>query len=273
MAVEAGVVQSEPSMEWLEERVDVGGDALIVRRAGSGRPLLVLHEELGCPGPVAWQATLGEQRTLLVPLHPGFSRSPASDWIASVRDLACFYGRYLREQEQVPLDVIGFSFGGWIAAEMAANDPALFSRMVLVGATGVRPPEGEILDMFLSTAEDYLRATVLDPAATDEFTSLYGAEITPEQFEAFEEARAQVARLAWRPYLFNPSLPHLLDGANALPTLILWGDKDGVVPRSAGEVYRRAIPDSKLVVFPDCGHRPEIEKREDFLAELRAFLG
>ena len=260
-------------MEWLEERVDVGGDALVVRRAGSGRPLLVLHEELGCPGPVAWQETLGEQRTLLIPLHPGFGRSPASDWIANVRDLACFYARSLREQGLVPIDVIGFSFGGWIAAEMAANDPALFSRMVLVGATGVRPPDGEILDMFASTAENYLRASVLNPADTDEFTSLYGAEVTPEQFEAWEDARAQVARLAWKPYLFNPSLPQLLEGANALPTLILWGDKDGVVPRSAGEVYRRAIPDAKLVVFPDCGHRPEIEKREDFLAELRAFLG
>lgn len=233
----------------------------------------MLHEELGCPGPVAWQETLGQQRTLLIPLHPGFSRSPASDWIASVRDLACFYARYLREQGLGPIDVIGFSFGGWIAAEMAASDPALFSRMVLVGATGVRPPEGEILDLFASTAENYLRASVLNPAETEEFTGLYGAEVTPEQFEAWEDARAQIARLAWKPYLFNPSLPHLLEGANGLPTLILWGDKDGVVPCSAGEVYRRAIPDAKLVVFPDCGHRPELEKREDFLAELTVFLG
>ncbi len=256
-----------------EEKVEVGDDSLLVQTMGSGRPLLVLHEELGCPAPVGWQTELARSRTLVTPLHPGFGRSPASEWIANVRDLACFYARYLRDQRLVPIEVIGFSFGGWIAAQMAAQDPSLFSRMILVGALGIRPPEGEILDLFMRTAEKYLQASVLDREATPEFGALYGAEITPEQFEAWEDARAQVARWAWQPYLFDPSLPRLLEGVRGVPSLVIWGADDAVVPRSAAEAYRRALPGARLVVFPRCGHRPEIEQRAAFLGELRAFLG
>jgi pimeloyl-ACP methyl ester carboxylesterase len=156
---------------------------------------------------------------------------------------------------------------------MAANDPALFSKMVLVAAAGVRPPEGEILDLFLLTGQAYLRASVLDPERTPEFAALYGADQTPEQFEAWEECRAETARVAWQPYMYNPSLPHLLGGVRDVPTLIVWGEEDRVVPRSAAEVYRRAIRGSKLVLLPECNHRPEIEKREEFTRELTSFLG
>jgi pimeloyl-ACP methyl ester carboxylesterase len=256
-----------------EKKYPVAGVDLLVLETGRGKPLLILHEELGNPGPVRWQAALSESRKLITPLHPGFGRTPRVDWIASVRDLACFYARFLREQKLDPIDVIGFSFGGWIAAEMAANDPGLFSRMALVGAAGIKPPEGEILDAFLLTGQTYLQASVLDPAKTPEFTALYGADQTPEQFEAWEECRAESARLAWQPYMYNRSLPHLLEGVRDVPTLLLWGAEDRIVPPSAGEAYRRAIPGSKLVVFPGCNHRPEIEKREEFVRELQSFFG
>ena len=264
---------AESAIRWSEDTRRVGETDLVVQTAGRGKPLLILHEELGSPGPLRWQAEMAESRTLILPLHPGFGRTPRVEWVASVRDLACFYARFLREQKLAPVDVIGFSFGGWVAAEMIANDPSLFSKMVLVGACGIRPPEGEILDLFLLTGQKQLRASVLDPEGTPEFTALYGAEQTPEQFEAWEECRAEIARIAWQPYMFNPSLPHLLEGVRNVPTLLLWGAQDGVVPPSAGEAYRRAVAGSKLVVFPDCGHRPEIERREEFVRKLRAFLG
>lgn len=258
---------------WTEEWREVGGAALLVRRAGHGKQLLVLHEELGCPGPLRWEKKLAETRSLVVPLHPGFGRTPRVDGIRGVRDLACFYARFLREEKLSPTDVLGFSFGGWVAAEMAANDPLLFSKMVLVGAAGIRPPRGDILDAFLLTGKSYLQASVLDPSKTEEFTSLYGADQTPEQFAAWEEARAETARLAWEPYMFNPSLPMLLGGVQGVPALLLWGEQDGVVPSSAGEAYREALPKAKLVRFPNCGHRPEVEQRERFLGEVQAFLG
>jgi pimeloyl-ACP methyl ester carboxylesterase len=261
------------SLEWSEERHRLCGIELVVLRAGQGKPLLVLHEELGHPGPLRWHEDVASRRTLLIPLHPGFGRTERVEWIGGMRDLACFYARFLREQKHAPIDVIGFSFGGWLAAEMVANDPSLFSRMILVGAAGVRPPEGEILDLFRVTAKAYLRDSVADIGATTEFASLYGGEQTPEQVEAWEDARAETARLAWAPYMFNPSLPHLLEGVRGVPALLLWGAEDRVVPQSAGQVYERSLADAKRVVFDGCGHRPEIETREAFVRELQSFLG
>ena len=259
-------------LDWSDETVAVGGANLVVQKAGSGPPLLILHEELGCPGTVSWQETMARSRTLVVPQHPGFGRSERAEWIVCVRDLACLYAMYLRKQKLAPAAVIGFSFGGWIAAEMAANDPALFSKLVLVGAHGIKPPEGEILDQFMLTADEYLRQSVVDPSATDEFLKLYGGEITPEQYEAFEEARAETARLAWKPFMFNPSLPHLLEAAAGLDTLLIWGGRDAVAPPSIGVAYKAAIPGAKLVTLSGCGHRPEIEKRDAFLSEVQEFL-
>ena len=257
--------------EWAPAEFEVGSDRLQVLKTGRGQPLLVLHEELGHPGTLAWHGALAAERTIVLPLHPGFGRTPRVEWIASVRDLACFYARFLREQSLCPIDVLGFSLGGWIAAEMAANDPGLFRRMVLVAPPGIRPPEGEILDLFVPTAKEFLRQTVRDPDKTPEFASLYGGDETPEQYEAWEDARAEVARLAWQPYLYNPSLSHLLGGI-AIPTLLVWGSDDHVVPVSVGRAYESALSVAKLVVLPESGHRPEIEARDAFLAALRAHL-
>lgn len=253
------------SQEWTEETVRVAGTDLVFIKGGSGRPLLVLHEELGHPGWLRWHSIMAQSRTLYIPLHPGFGRSPRVEWIRSIRDLAGFYARVLRERDLSPADVIGFSLGGWIAAEMAASCAHQFRRMVLVAPVGVRPPQGDIMDMFLVTARAYLDASVHDPANTPEFATLYGGAPTPEQFEAWEDARAEVARLAWQPYMYNPSLGPLLEGVKDLPTFVLWGRQDKVVPLSAGEVYKKSIAGSELVVFEGCGHRPEIEKPQQFI--------
>jgi pimeloyl-ACP methyl ester carboxylesterase len=255
-----------------EDTVKVGADDLIVMKGGSGKPLLVLHEELGWPGWMKWNETLSENRAIVTPLFPGFGKTPRAEWLLSVRDLGCFLARYLRDNNLAPIDVIGFSLGGWIAAEMAANDPAIFSKLVLVAPAGIRPPEAEIFDMFTVPALIYLRDSVRDPANTPEFSKLYDGGLSPEQYEAFEDARAETARLAWQPYMFNPSLPHLLEGTVKTPTLIVWGKDDHVVPITAASVYQRVIKGSRLVAFDSCGHRPEVEKSDQFIKEVRNFL-
>ena len=82
------------------------------------------------------------------------------------------------------------------------------------------------MDIFPITMRTHLRATVADPHGTPEFLKLYGGEMTPEQFEAFEDARAESARIGWEPYMHNPALPYLLRGTKT-PTLLVWGTKDG----------------------------------------------
>ena len=257
---------------YTESTIHVGDTGVTLIRGGSGSPLVVLHEELGHPGWLSWHANLSRDHSLIVPVHPGFGSLPRADWISSVRDLAGFYSRMLREMDLDQVDVIGFSLGGWVAAEMAAADSRQFRRMALVAPTGLRPPEGEIMDMFVVTARTYLNASVLDSKNVPEFASLYGGEETPGQFEAWEDARAESARLAWKPYMHNPSLGPLLEGVQGLPTLIVWGRDDAVVPLSAGQRYNQAITGSELTVLDDCGHRPEIEQTQQFVRIVRGLL-
>ncbi len=254
-----------------EETVSVLGQPVMVLKGGSGKPLLIFHDELGYPGWMTWNESLGRQRTVLIPLQPRFGKTPRLDWVRSYRDLAGFYSQMLREMSLSPIDVIGFSAGGFIAAEMAAADPRMFSKMILVAPMGLRPAEGEIMDIFPMTIRSHLLATVADPANTPEFARIYGGEMTPEVFEAFEDARAETARLGWEPYMYNPSLPHLLRGVRT-PTLLIYGTADRVVPRGCIDAYKQALPQAEIVTIPSVGHRPEIENSAEFERAVMRFL-
>jgi pimeloyl-ACP methyl ester carboxylesterase len=250
------------------------GAEIAVIRGGSGKPLLILHDELGYPGWLSWNERLAVERALVIPLQPGFGRTERIDWIRSYRDLAGLYSQVMREWDAAPIDVIGFSAGGFIAAEMAAADPRIFSRMVLVAPMGIKPSSGEIMDIFAVTVRNHLLATVADPANTPEFMKVYGGPMTPEQFEAFEDARTENARLAWEPILHNQTLPFFLPSVRNLPVQVIWGREDAIVPVSAAAAYRDALRNTgvKVAIFDHCGHRPEIEKPAEFLQMVREFL-
>jgi pimeloyl-ACP methyl ester carboxylesterase len=256
---------------WSEETVKVAGSELALIKGGGGKPLLIFHDELGYPGWMAWNEAFAENRTLLVPLQPGFGKTPRLDWVRTYRDLAGFYSQVVREMRLEPVDVIGFSAGGFIAAEMAAADPKIFSHMVLVAPMGIKPSEGEILDFFALTIRHHLRATVAEPDKTLEFAHIYGGEMTPAQFEAFEDARAETARIGWEPFMHNPSLPYLLRGLTT-PTLLIWGARDSVVPRGCIDEYRKVIPRAQVVELAGVGHRPEIEDALSFERAVEKFL-
>ncbi len=258
-------------VHWTEETANVAGIALALVRGGSGPPLLVLHDELGYPGWMTWNEELAQHRELIIPLQPGFGKTPQLDWMRNYRDLGGFYARVLRQMHLTPIDVIGFSAGGFIAAEMAASDPKIFQRMILVAPMGLKPAEGEIFDFFAVTIRSHLLQTVVD-SETSEFGAIYGGEMTPEQFELFEDARAETARIGWEPFMHNPSLGYLLQGVTDLPTLLVWGQEDAVVPQGCIEAYHQAMAGAQVVAIPGVGHRPEIEHATAFLNAVQAFL-
>jgi pimeloyl-ACP methyl ester carboxylesterase len=258
-------------IRWSEESVSVVGVQLSMIKGGSGKPIVIFHDELGYPGWMTWNESLAHDHTLYIPLQPGFGKTPKLDWVRTYRDLAGFYSQVIREMGLEPIDVIGFSAGGFIAAEMAAADPRIFSRMVLVAPMGLKPAVGEIKDIFPITIRSHLRATVADPAGTHEFTKLYGGEMTPAQFEAFEDARAETARIGWEPYMHNPALPHLLR-SNKTPTILVWGTRDTVVPRGCIDAYQQALAGAQVALIENVGHRPEIENSAEFERIVTRFL-
>ncbi len=256
---------------WSETTVSVAGTELAMIRGGAGKPLLMFHDELGYPGWMTWNEALAKDHELIIPLQPGFGKTPRVDWIMSYRDLGGFYARILRETGLAPIDVIGFSAGGFIAAEMAASDPGMFSHMILVAPMGLKPTEGEIFDFLAVTIRSALLQSVAD-SNIPEFGQIYGGEMSPEQFELFEDARAETARLGWEPFMYNPSLSYLLEGATHLPTQLIWGQEDAVVPKGCIEAYQKAIPSAKVVEISGVGHRPEIENSAAFIKAVQAFL-
>jgi pimeloyl-ACP methyl ester carboxylesterase len=254
-----------------ETTVTVGDAELVMLTAGEGRPLVVLHDELGFPGWLQWTRDLADHRQLLVPLQPGFGKTPRLEWANDYRDLASFYLRIVRDLGLLPADVIGFSAGGYIAAEMVAANPQAFNRVALVAPLGLRPSEGEIFDFLAVTARRHLEATVSNQDVP-EVNAIYGGAMTPETFELFEAARAETSRLGWEPFMFSPSLGERLKGADGVEALIVWGDTDRIVPRACAEEYARVLSGSRLEILPKCGHRPEIEATPTFSKLLNDFF-
>ncbi len=182
-----------------EELVQVGGTKIQLFKGGAGDPLLLLHGAGGNRGWLRYVQSLAEQYTVYLPTHPGFGASERPDWIQNMQDLACFYTWFQEEQGLEGARCIGFSMGGWLAAEMAV-------------------------------------------------------------------------RLCWKPYMHDLRLPTLLARVR-LPTRIVWGREDRLVPAECGQLYQKAIPGSDLVIVEGCGHSPQIEKREEFAQTALEFLG
>ena len=73
--------------------------------------------------------------------------------------------------------------------------------------------------------------------------------------------------------MFDPSLPFHLAGLGDLPTMIVWGDADLIVPRGAVDAYVAAMPAARVEILPGIGHRPEIEAVDRFVECVEDFLG
>lgn len=255
-----------------EEFVEAAGLRIQLRRGGAGAPLLILHGELGVPGWLSAYAQLAQHFTVYVPSLPGFGQSARPDWIISVRDLAAWVTWFVRDLKlPQPLPVIGSSLGGWVAAEIATVNPGLFTKMVLVGAAGLKPDEGQVWDYFMHSNKEAFAQAFFDPANAPEYARYYGDGWTREDELQAEVNREMAARLVWKPYMRSHTLLALLGGITT-PTLVVWGRQDAIIPLNVCQGYVRAIPGARAHVLDRCGHLPEMEQPEAFVSAVREFL-
>jgi pimeloyl-ACP methyl ester carboxylesterase len=257
--------------EYRDEFVEVAETTLHWLRGGQGEPLLILHGAGGNRGWLQYLQALSQRFRVYLPDHPGFGTSAQPEWIASVPDLACFYLWALEDLGLTRLRVIGFAMGGWLAAEMAVMCPQLFERMVLVGAAGIKPTQGEITDIFLLSAAELTARMFYNPTQAPEYETLYGRQPTPEEQDILNRNREMAARITWKPYMHDPRLPFLLKRLR-LPTLIVWGRQDAIVPVHCGEIYHQNIHGSRLTILEQCGHVPQIERPQEFINIVSEFL-
>jgi len=256
------------SPPYTDRVVELGALTAHLLQAGAGSPVLVLHHDVGNPGWLPFYEGLARQASVTVPSYPGYGASPRADWMRSVRDLAVVEQWLLASLDLGAVSLIGLGFGGWVATEMASMAPRLFRRLVLVGAMGLQPERGEMLDQAILAHEAYVRAGFHDPAR---FDAVFGAEPASEQLEAWDLHRESTFRIAWKPYMYSQTLPYLLGGIRS-KALIVWGDDDRIVPRECGERYRDLLPDARLETIADCGHFVEMERPEALLDLVLPFL-
>jgi len=242
---------------WNAQDVELGEVKLHLMRAGRGRPVLVLHHDIGTLEQLPFYDALAEKFDVIVPRHPGFGVQERPQWLRHPRDLAALYQWLLADLGIERASIVGLGFGGWIAAEMAALAPRDFHRLVLVGAMGVKPPEGDIFDQAIVSYIDYARAGFHDQEA---FARVFG-DVSTDQLVAWDLCREMSFRIAWKPYMYNQTLPHLLGGVRA-PALVVWGEDDKIVPYSAGQRYARALREARLETVRGAGHFVDMEQPE-----------
>ena len=252
---------------WKEEDAHVAGSRTRLRTAGTGDPLLVLHHDIGSLDRLPFYDALAERFTVYLPAHPGYDGAERPAWMRSVRDMAVAYQGFLAERNLTGVSLVGLGFGGWIAAEMATMAPRGFRRLVLVGAMGIKPERGDILDQALVSYIEYARAGFADQKV---FDRLFGADPPTSQLEQWDLNREMSFRIAWKPYMYSQTLPHLLGGVQA-PSLVVWGGKDKIVPLECGEHYAKALPRARLHVVEGAGHFVEMEQPEALAALVQEF--
>jgi pimeloyl-ACP methyl ester carboxylesterase len=161
----------------------------------------------------------------------------------------------------------GHSMGGWIAAEIGVRDAHRIKSLTLVSAAGIRVDGTPMGDLFAWSPEETVRQVFAQKSFQDQALAM---EPDEAQIETMLRNRQMAARLCWTPRLHNPDLRKWLHRL-ALPTLILWGDKDGIFPEPYAHAYHELIAGSELEVFENCGHAPMAEARDAFLGRLLAF--
>ena len=255
------------TVAWASETVDIAGIAMHVARAGSGPAVLVLHHDIGSLERLPFYDALAEHFTVLVPSHPGYDKSSRPDWMRNVRDIAVVYQSLLAGRGLADVSLVGLGFGGWIAAEMATMAPKAFRRLVLVGAMGIKPERGEIADQALVSYIDYVRLGFTDDKAME---AVYGG-ISTDQLEQWDLNREMTFRIAWKPYMYNPTLPHLLGGVTT-PTLVVWGRQDRIVPLECGERYAKSMARARLAIVEGAGHFVDMERGPELAKLVATFV-
>jgi pimeloyl-ACP methyl ester carboxylesterase len=249
----------------------VRGLTLEVLRRGAGQPLLLLHGMSTIPPQAAFLEALGKHAEVIAPSHPGFGQSPRPDDFDSVYDLVRLYLDVLDALSPAKVTLVGLSFGGWLAAEVAVSCSHRLHKLILVDAFGIKVSDREtadILDVFNTAPGEVVRRSWHDPQRwTPDFDAMSDDELI-----VHHRNREALCRYGWRPYMYNPHLRRWL-GRIAVPTLVLWGDSDGVVSPAYGRAYAGLIPGARFQLIERAGHHPEIEQPEVFVAQVTAFLG
>ena len=251
------------------EGMTVNGIELEVLRRGSGRPLVLLHGIDTVSPKAPFLDLLGRHAEIIAPSMPGFGNSPRPPDFDTMYDLVRLCIAFIDDLAHGSVDLVGLSFGGWLAAEVAVACRHRLRKLVLADPVGIKlggPTERDILDIFNLNPAAVRKAAWHDEAKAPDYDAM-----SDEELVVHARNWESLCLYAWHPLLYNPQLKHWL-GRIKVPTLVLWGDCDGVVKPDYGRAYAGLIPGARFELIDSAGHHPELEQPERFVERVAAFL-
>ena len=243
-------------------------------RVGEGPPLVLVHG--AAEDGRVWQpqlAALADEFTVVAWDEPGAGRSSDVPDDYTLADYAACLAALIKALALGPAHVAGLSWGGTVVQELYRHDPGLVATLVLVGTyagwKGSLPPEevrarvAGARTMLAAPAEQF------DPT----FPGLFAGDPPDEFAVLLEQIAAAVRPASMRKQLLvmaeadqRDLLPRV-----AVPTLLIWGERDARSPLRVARQFEQAIPDTTLVVIPGCGHVSNLEQPGPFNAAVREF--
>jgi pimeloyl-ACP methyl ester carboxylesterase len=248
----------------------LAGVTIPMVEGGQGPPLLFLNGGDAFHMSDAFLELLAENFRVYAPKHPGYGGAPPVDHIRSVNELALFYLELIDHLHLRDVVLVGASFGGWVAMEIAARSCAAVSCIVLLDSVGVKfggPTDADIADIY-TLKPDVLRS--LQYADAKSVQPDYAA-MSAQAARAVIDDRTGEALYAWRPYMHNPVLRDWLWRVRR-PTLVLWGERDGIVKPDYGRRLAQALPQSEFRMIDNAGHYPHVERPRDVVDHISRFV-
>src|SRR3954452_4110115 len=250
-----------------ERIVEVGPIRARVLVAGTGSPVLFLHGAGGLFWDPLLDALAGEHTVYAVE-HPGGAGSDALEHLPGIWELVLFYDELLDRLGLDAVDVVGHSFGGMVAAELAANSPRRVSRLVLIAPIGFWRDDHPIPDIAGIPPESLPALVLADPAGP------LAAPLAPPMDDPqarFEAAMlmASVLHFIWP--IPDKGLRRRIHRISA-PTLLVWGEQDGLVHPAYAEEFTSRLRESRLETIAGAGHLPQLEQFDAVRAVVIPYL-
>src|SRR5690606_19895706 len=187
---------------------------------------------------------------------------------STIDDLAYFYLDLLDHLDLRNVTVVGFSLGGWIAAEILVKDSSRVAKLVLGAPLGLRTAERRkmhVTDLFMLDPKQVDSVMQVTPPKEVNLSAL------PEpMLERIARNAEAVSLFGWSPYLYNPKL-HLRLHRIKVPTVVLWGEDDRLAPLDYGKHYAAQLKQGRLETLAGCGHRIYVDNPDAAAATIVNF--
>lgn len=244
-----------------------------------GEPVLFLHSGSGINASDPLLPALAERFRVIAPVHPGFTDPDELSELRDVHDLALYHDELVQELGLHSLPVIGHSFGGMVAAEFAAHYPTRVSKLVLVAPVGLWNDDYPMADLFTAfpfSIHDLLWGDHSSPEAQEAMAAMAKGMRNLDAEDPMVAILLQtlpglitIGKYMWP--LPDRGLVRRLRRITS-PTLVVWGEKDKLVPSRYADDFVAGIPNAKAEFIPDAGHMVPYERTQEFVKLVTDFL-